>query len=90
MSFKDTVKFDWYLDQGDGHLLLSSSDSDSNTFTISGLLSHPGDRMRLRVQIHDRDTQRAKLAFDLCGDDDWCEMPKGCYQRWTFQVNYIE
>jgi hypothetical protein len=69
-------------------------ESDFPSYSINPAAYSPTDTVHVRVEVHDRDTQRSQREFDACGNKaDFCSEtsaihPDTCFQRvtWTVQI----
>jgi len=83
---------EWFVSVNKGAFMLMSTGFAS--FQLPGTFTFAQD-VRVRVQIHDRDTDRSAQEFLNCGDDaDKCSLPSmfdpdGCIQRKTWAVQIL-
>jgi hypothetical protein len=87
--FPPTADMQWWESDNDGLFRLVEKDFPS--FELFHVNFIPGDKVRLRLEVHDRDINRSQKAFLACGDADVCTQmslihPDTCFQRVTWTV----
>jgi hypothetical protein len=87
--FPSTEDMQWWESDNDGAFRLVENGFPS--FTLHPASYLPGDQVRLRLEVRDRDTNRADKAFLACGNADFCTEPSlihpdACFQRVTWTV----
>jgi hypothetical protein len=95
ISVKDdldpVVQADWFLKEGSTAFRLYENDFPKAKIPAGQYLF--GDQIQVRVQIRDRNVSRSELAFTACGDAPTCftgAPSDGCFQRFTWTVNFIQ
>jgi hypothetical protein len=89
--FPPTKDMQWFESDDGGAFRLVESNFPSHTLHYASYI--PGDEVRLRLEVSDRETQRSADGFAACKDDDVCTEPNlihpnACFQRvtWTVKV----
>jgi hypothetical protein len=87
--YPSTADMQWWESDNDGPFQLVEKDFPS--FPLHPGNYTPGDKVRLRLEVRDRDTARAEKAFLACGNADFCTQPSlihpdTCFQRVTWTV----
>jgi len=89
--YPGTAGMQWLVSEGGGPFALREKDFPS--FPLPLVYSFV-DVVRVRLEIHDRDTDRSAKAFLACGDADVCTQPSlihpaACFQRVTWTVRFL-
>ena len=82
----------WFLSEDGGPFMPVEKDFPSFSFNPAAFSF--GDVVRVRLEIHDRDTDRSAKEFLACGDADVCSAPSlihpdACIQRVTWTVHIL-
>jgi hypothetical protein len=88
-SFKS---MQWFVTDDAGAFVPRETGFPSLTLNPLGLSF--GQNLRVRVEIHDRNTMESEAAFIACGDQDFCSLPSlihptTCFQRVTWTLNVL-
>jgi hypothetical protein len=79
--------FHWSVSVGDQPPVFdtSAAPGDLNAFTIPPDRYGSGQRIRVQVEVHDRNVERSTTALLACGSEPLCAPVPGCLQRvsWT-------
>jgi len=79
--------FSWAWARGDGAMnyLL---DRDIPWYDIPEGTFPVGETVRVRVEISDRNAAAIRKILDSCADQDVCAARPGCFQRFTWKIEY--
>jgi hypothetical protein len=80
--------FTWYV--GHGTLPLVTQDNDFHSLNVGAESFVIGETGRVRVEIHDRKVPAIDDVLLGCGDAAVCAARPGCFQRVTWDLEYLQ
>ena len=78
------LSYTWFLTGPDG--LVQTLENDFPWLSLVASRYHVGDRVKLRVEVHDRNGDACDRALLLCHDDDLCIAPGNRVLRVTWNL----